>query len=115
MSKGDVSADIEESNPLLAKPEAKKDDGRGNGSQLLLSGSLYICTSSALILLNKHALASFNWQCPNSLLCAHCILAVILVKTAEALGLVRLEPLRWKIIQIWFPGAHMRHVCPCTM
>ena len=101
-----VPTDVEAKQPLINKPESTKPgpDGSTANSQLLLSGSAYILTSSSLILLNKHALASFNWQCPNSLLCAHCILAVILVKAAEALGLVKLEPISLKIVKIWFPG-----------
>ena len=105
-----VPTDVEAKQPLISKPESTKPgpDGSTANSQLLLSGSAYILTSSSLILLNKHALASFNWQCPNSLLCAHCILAVVLVKAAEALGLVKLEPMSLKIVKIWFPGKAMR-------
>lgn len=72
--------------------------------ELLLSGSAYVATSSALIIFNKHALASFHWQCPNSLLAFHCILAVVLVKAVEAAGLIKLEPLRWNVVRVWFPG-----------
>ena len=93
----------EESAPLIQKkPISAKSWTEASG--LLLSGSLYILTSSSLILLNKHALASFGWGCPNSLLCFHCVLAVLLVKTAQLAGLVVLEPLRWNVIRVWFPG-----------
>ena len=40
----------------------------------LMSGAAYIATSSALILFNKHALSSFAFGCPNSLLFFHCLL-----------------------------------------
>mmetsp|Transcript_6321 Transcript_6321/g.13954 ORF Transcript_6321/g.13954 Transcript_6321/m.13954 type:complete len:367 (-) Transcript_6321:835-1935(-) len=70
---------------------------------VLLSGLLYISTSASLILLNKHALASFQFHCPNALLLLHCLLAVFLVKMFEVVGWIKLEPLKWSIIKIWFP------------
>ncbi|GAX79970.1 hypothetical protein CEUSTIGMA_g7409.t1 [Chlamydomonas eustigma] len=75
----------------------------GSASNVLIAGVLYILTSSSLILFNKHALASFEFTCPNALLCFHCMLAVLLVKTAEMLGFIQLEPIRWSIVKIWMP------------
>ena len=97
-----------ESEVLLSGDKASPSRPIGD---LLLSGAAYIGTSSALILFNKHALASFHWQCPNALLAFHCVLAVILVKLVEASGVIKLEPLRWSVIRIWFPGVHYIH---CT-
>ena len=31
------------------------------------------------------------------------MLAVVLVKGTEMLGFIKLEPLKWQIIKIWFP------------
>jgi len=127
-----------ESLPLLEAKSPSRPIG-----ELILSGSAYIGTSSALILFNKHALASFHWQCPNVLLAFHCILAVILVKAVEAAGkflhpckyqssshfvppspptekpdrnpgLIKLEPLRWSLVRIWFPGG-LRPCHACTL
>lgn len=84
-------------------------------SDLLLSGIAYICTSSALILFNKHALASFHWQCPNALLAFHCVLAVILVKLVEVSGFIKLEPLRWSVVRIWFPGVCTQRITDFIM
>ena len=111
--RSESSRDDEESAPLLQKKPAGTKILWTEASTLLLSGSLYILTSSSLILLNKHALASFGWGCPNALLCFHCVLAVVLVKVAELAGLVVLEPLRWNVIRVWFPGAAavFMHAC----
>ncbi len=50
---------------------------------MLLAGGSYILTSAALILFNKHALSSFGFHCPNSLLLAHCAMAVVLVRVCQ--------------------------------
>ncbi|KAG1680828.1 hypothetical protein FOA52_008161 [Chlamydomonas sp. UWO 241] len=98
--------DAEEGRPLVSsKPSPggqAKLDGPPRGS-IVLPAIWYIFTSSALILLNKHALSSFGFTCPNSMLFFHCALAVGLVKGAEATESVQLEPLRWKVVTIWFP------------
>ncbi|KAL6763118.1 hypothetical protein V8C86DRAFT_2507702 [Haematococcus lacustris] len=72
---------------------------------ILLAGVAYVVTSSCLVLFNKHALSSFNFGCPNTLLLFHCALSVFLVKSCEALGFLKdpIEPLKWEIIKLWFP------------
>lgn len=100
----------EESRSLLSghrpspRPTAEAPHASAQGMRsIVVPGVMYVCTSSALILLNKHALSSFGFRCPNSMLFFHCVLAVVLVKLAELSGLVVVEPLRWKIVKIWFP------------
>lgn len=45
----------------------------------------------------------------------HCVLAVVLVKLAEAFGFVRLERMRWKIVRIWLPvNLLFVGACPLT-
>jgi hypothetical protein len=103
--------DAEEGRPLVPSKspgQAKTDGGQAKqalppSGEILLPAICYIFTSSALILLNKHALSSFGFTCPNTMLFFHCALAVGLVKGAEATGNVQLEPLRWKVVTIWFP------------
>ncbi|KXZ49370.1 hypothetical protein GPECTOR_22g964 [Gonium pectorale] len=58
-----------------------------------------------MVLLNKHALASFNFTAPNALLLFQCTLAVVLVKLCDALGLLArpLQPLKKEIVILWFP------------
>lgn len=74
-----------------------------NVLDVALPAMFYVGTSASLILLNKYALASFGFTCPNALVLFHCILAVVLVKGAELLGYIQLEPLTWPIIKLWFP------------
>lgn len=57
-----------------------------------------------MVMLNKHALASFSFQAPMALLFFQCALAVVLVKACEILGLIKtLQPLKRDLITIWFP------------
>jgi hypothetical protein len=72
-------------------------------NSILLPGLMYVATSSSLILLNKHALASFGFGCPNAILLFHCLLAVVLVKASQLMGWIRLEPLKWPLIKVWIP------------
>lgn len=89
--------------PLPEMKESKKGERIFGLNPLLVSGTSYVLTSSAMVLLNKHALSSFHFQCPHSLLFFHCLVAVFLVKSCEVLGYVKLEPLRWDIVRIWMP------------
>lgn len=70
---------------------------------VLVAGLCYCCASGSMVLLNKHALASFGFTAPSALLCFQCSLAAILVKLCELFGLVKLQPLRWELIRVWFP------------
>lgn len=71
---------------------------------VLFAGLCYCVASGSMVLLNKHALASFNFNCPNSLLFFQCFLSVLLVKMCEFLGYVKeLQPMRWELVRIWFP------------
>lgn len=57
-----------------------------------------------MVLLNKHALASFDFNAPSALLFFQCALAVVLVKICELLGFVKqLQPLKKDLVLIWFP------------
>lgn len=70
---------------------------------VLLAGICYCCASGSMVLLNKHALASFNFTAPNALLCFQCLLSVILVKICGMFGLVKMQPLKWDLVAVWFP------------
>lgn len=102
-----VEEDVEaELSPLMSSKQGTPHGGAPrseSSSGVVLPGVVYVATSASLILLNKHALASFDFSCPNSILLFHCVLAVVLVKGAELLGLVRLERIRWKIVRVWLP------------
>ena len=89
--------------PATAAPHAPPPPPEMDVLKVIFPALIYISTSASLILLNKYALASFSFQCPNSLLFFHCALAVVLVKVCEMLGYIKVEPLRWQIIKLWFP------------
>jgi GDP-mannose transporter len=70
----------------------------------VIAGVCYCSASAALVLLNKHALASFSFTAPNALLLFQCSITVILAKSCEALRLVKpLQPLKLSLVTLWFP------------
>ena len=102
---------MEEAKPLVG------DDRKGESSSgkplvgrtllgiptVLLAGICYCAASGSMVLLNKHALASFSFTAPNSLLFFQCALSVVLVKLCAALGYVKLQPLKRDLVAVWFP------------
>jgi len=70
---------------------------------VLFSGICYCMASGSMVLLNKHALASFDFHAPSALLFFQCAMAVVLVKICELFGLVKLQPLKLDLVTIWFP------------
>ena len=83
------------------KPIAAADARRILGLPVhVVSGAAYCVASASMVLLNKAALSSFDFNSTTSLLFFQC---VILVKVADLLGLVSLEPWNMKIIQACLP------------
>lgn len=72
---------------------------------VLFAGLAYCVASGSMVLLNKTVLnpKSFGFTAPTALLCFQCILSVIMVKMCEAAGAVKLQPLTWQLVRIWFP------------
>ena len=88
------------------KPVAAADARRVLGLPVhIVSGAAYCVASASMVLLNKAALSSFDFNSTTSLLFFQCLVCVILVKTADLFGLVSLEPWNMKIIQ----------VCSCSL
>ena len=56
-----------------------------------------------MVLLNKAALSSFDFNAPMSLLFFQCIVCVILVRLSASLGFIKVEPWNPAIIRLWFP------------
>lgn len=69
----------------------------------LVAGVFYCCASAAMVLLNKAALSSFNFNAPMSLLFFQCIICVILVQVSSLLGIIKVERLNLAIVKLWFP------------
>lgn len=71
---------------------------------VIIAGICYCTASGCLILLNKHALASFGFRSPNALLVFQCLVAAVLVKVCEMLGYVsKLQPLSPDLVKTWVP------------
>ncbi|EFJ47809.1 hypothetical protein VOLCADRAFT_105037 [Volvox carteri f. nagariensis] len=88
--------------PIAATPPVQPKLTCGLPS-VLVAGLCYCCASGSMVLLNKHALASFGFTAPTALLCFQCLLAATLVKSCELFGLVKLQPLRKDLVMVWFP------------
>ena len=97
-----------EKGPLLGprnatepKPMVAPDARRMLGLPVhIVSGAAYCVASASMVLLNKAALSSFDFESTTSLLFFQCLVCVILVKLADLFGLVTLEPWNTKIIQV---------------
>jgi len=105
----DSTADLE-SGPLLDKDEQQKQlalqdvPGRMLGMPIqLVAGIFYCCASAGMVLLNKAALSSFNFNAPMSLLFFQCVVCVVLVRLSALLGFVRVEKFNPAIVRLWFP------------
>ena len=106
--------DIEEG-PLLKaddreeKPVVAADTRRIAGLPVhVVSGAAYCVASASMVLLNKAALSSFDFDSTNSLLFFQCFVCVILVKTFDLFKLVTIEPWNWKIIQVCNDDAQLK-------
>lgn len=55
-------------------------------------------------LLNKAALSSFEFKAPNSLLFFQCALCVVLIQFFKISGYIKVEPLNWNIVKVWYPS-----------
>jgi hypothetical protein len=93
--------------PVTETPQTALEKGNNGSlgspkrpSSPLLAGLAYCSVSAAMMLLNKHALSSFNFSCPNSLILAQCLASVVIVKVAEAFGCWKVLPLRWDIVKV---------------
>ncbi|PNH07851.1 GDP-mannose transporter GONST1 [Tetrabaena socialis] len=90
----------EDAPPVVAKVPARTIAGLPSA---VVAGFSYCMASASMVLLNKHALASFGFSCPNSLLCFQCSMAVVMVKMCGWLGVVKLQPLKRDLVRVWFP------------
>ena len=56
-----------------------------------------------MVLLNKAALSSFEFNAPMSLLFFQCVVCVILVQLYSVFGYIKIEPMNKAIVKLWFP------------
>ncbi len=62
-----------------------------------------LCCSGSMVLVNKYALASFDFNAPTGLLFFQCALCVVLLKFCDVLGFVKLQPLKRDLVLTWLP------------
>jgi len=76
---------------------------RALSARALVAGGCWIACSSAIILLNKKVLSHYSFTAVNTLLAYHCVIAVVLLRGAERVGLVEIVPLNREILVLWLP------------
>jgi len=69
----------------------------------VVAGVLYCISSGALTLLNKKVMVHYNFHGVNALLCFHCTLAALMVRTAHIMGWTSIEPLTMEVVRLWLP------------
>ncbi|KAG1653667.1 hypothetical protein FOA52_004584 [Chlamydomonas sp. UWO 241] len=91
-------------------PPLEQTDGSGastsekqNLREAFLSELLYCTVGAGTILFNKHALSTFHFPAPNTLLLFQFSLAVLLLKVLALTGAIHLEPIRWSAVKLWMP------------
>ncbi|XP_074302278.1 GDP-mannose transporter GONST1-like isoform X1 [Silene latifolia] len=72
-------------------------------NQALLSGLAYCISSCSMILINKCVLSSYDFNAGISLMLYQNLVSVLIVSTFSVLGVISMEPLRWRLIKVWFP------------
>ena len=101
------------------KPSAPPVDGRKvmGLPAAAVSGVSYCIASGSMVLLNKAALSSFDFDAPTCLLFFQCLTCALLVRLASLFGLVKLEPWSWKIARVRPPvsdrAVHGEVPCSC--
>ncbi|XP_041997987.1 GDP-mannose transporter GONST1-like isoform X2 [Salvia splendens] len=72
-------------------------------NQALLSGFAYCISSCSMILVNKYVLSSYDFNAGISLMLYQNLVSVIIVSILSLLGVVKTEPLTWRLIKVWLP------------
>ena len=63
-----------------------------------MAGGCYVAASMIMVLMNKAVLSAFQFECPNFLVFAQCVTAVLFVKAAEAMGKIDpIEPFNMEV------------------
>ncbi|KAL8129922.1 hypothetical protein V2J09_019077 [Rumex salicifolius] len=82
----------------------EKLDHRGEKkSGPMISGIAYCLSSCSMILLNKVALSTYNFNAGISLMFYQNLISTVIVVLLGLFGAVSVEKLNWKLIRIWIP------------
>eukprot|EP00199_Chlamydomonas_sp_CCMP681_P000717 CAMPEP_0119105772 /NCGR_PEP_ID=MMETSP1180-20130426/3641_1 /TAXON_ID=3052 ORGANISM="Chlamydomonas cf sp, Strain CCMP681" /NCGR_SAMPLE_ID=MMETSP1180 /ASSEMBLY_ACC=CAM_ASM_000741 /LENGTH=432 /DNA_ID=CAMNT_0007090911 /DNA_START=55 /DNA_END=1353 /DNA_ORIENTATION=+ len=113
---GDVEIMPQPSQGPLPGPTDTEEDAGASGSSsnnshgatswwtpALASEVMYCTVSAGTTLFNKHALSTFGWPAPSTLLFFQVAMAVFLLQAMDVLGFITLQPLRWESVRIWLP------------
>lgn len=82
---------------------SKKSCGGLDWESAFASEVTYCLFSAGTVLINKHALSSFAFPAPNTLLLFQFVLACILLKILNITGVLNLQPIRWEVVKLWLP------------
>ncbi|KAG6436728.1 hypothetical protein SASPL_101630 [Salvia splendens] len=72
-------------------------------NQALLSGISYCLSSCGMILVNKYVLSSYDFNAGISLMLYQNFVAVVVVSGLSIFGIIKTEPLKWRLIKVWLP------------
>ncbi|KQK13429.1 GDP-mannose transporter GONST1 isoform X2 [Brachypodium distachyon] len=72
-------------------------------NQSLLSGLAYCIASCSMILVNKFVLSGYGFNAGIFLMLYQNIVSVTIVSTLSLSGVIRTEPLTWRLIKVWLP------------
>ncbi|XP_042017181.1 GDP-mannose transporter GONST1-like [Salvia splendens] len=72
-------------------------------NQALLSGISYCLSSCGMILVNKYVLSSYDFNAGISLMLYQNFVAVVVVSGLSIFGIIKTEPLTWRLIKVWLP------------
>ncbi|KAL3620324.1 GDP-mannose transporter gonst1 [Castilleja foliolosa] len=72
-------------------------------NKALLSGLAYCFSSCGMILVNKYVLSSYDFNAGISLMLYQNFVSVVIVSILSCLGIIKTEPLTWRLIKVWLP------------
>eukprot|EP00197_Chlamydomonas_leiostraca_P015765 CAMPEP_0202881308 /NCGR_PEP_ID=MMETSP1391-20130828/36339_1 /ASSEMBLY_ACC=CAM_ASM_000867 /TAXON_ID=1034604 /ORGANISM="Chlamydomonas leiostraca, Strain SAG 11-49" /LENGTH=473 /DNA_ID=CAMNT_0049563971 /DNA_START=12 /DNA_END=1432 /DNA_ORIENTATION=- len=87
----------------LAASTSKSSWSSWDWESALASEVTYCLVSAGTVLINKHALSSFDFPAPNTLLLFQFVLACVLLKILDVTGILNLQPIRWEVVKLWLP------------
>ncbi|KAL9371564.1 hypothetical protein Peur_036704 [Populus x canadensis] len=83
--------------------DGKREHGSGKKYGPLISGTAYCISSCGMILLNKIALSTYNFNAGISLMFYQNLISCLVVAVLSLSGVVSVEKLNWKLVRVWIP------------
>lgn len=83
--------------------DGKREHGSGKKYGPLISGTAYCISSCGMIMLNKIALSTYNFNAGISLMFYQNLVSCLVVAVLSLSGVVSVEKLNWKLVRVWIP------------